>query len=347
MKNITIKDIARQSGVSTATVSRVLNNSPNVSSEVRDKILKVIEESGYRPSRAARELKNKRSKTIALLIADGTNEYYFQIAQAIIHAIRDDGYTLFICNSFNDNEIERNYLLMLSEMNIDGLVINSCGGNDNLIVDISKTTPTILIHRRINSPNFIGDFTNADFGISTYEMTMELIRNNHSKIGIICGPTQFSSFNERLQNFQRAMASIDVEVDKNYAYFQEGPHDSSFGYEAMENFIKLPDPPTAVIATHNESCIGALRCCRDKGISIPQKLSIAAPCNVNLCDLFYVQITYALPDTWALGFRIGIMLLERIKEKNQLPNREAIYIPRIIEGKSISPPMENTFIKNA
>lgn len=347
MGNITIRDIARRSGVSTATVSRVLNNSPKVSPEVRNTILKVIDELDYRPSRAARELKNKSSKTIALLIADGTNEYYFQIAQAIIHAIREDGYTLFICNSFNDSEIERNYLMMLSEMNIDGLVLNSCGGNNSLITDLSKKIPTVLIHRRIDNPGFIGDFTNADFGISTYEMTMELIRCRHTRIGIICGPTQFSSANERLQQFCRAMDSIHVTVDGDYPYFLEGPHDSSFGYQAMEHFLKLPQPPTAIVAAHNETCIGALRCCRDYGISIPGALSVVAPCNVNLCDLFYVQPTYALPDTWALGFRIGQMLLERIQVKNQLPNREAIYIPRIIHGNSVAcmdgaAPMGNT-----
>ena len=181
MAKITIRDIAKQSGVSTATVSRVLNNSPKVSPEVRSTILRVIEELGYHPSQAARELKNKSSKTIALVIADGTNEYYFQIAQAIIHAIQEEGYTLFICNSFNNSEIERNYLMMLSERKIDGLVLNSCGGNNELIVSLSQKIPTVLIHRRIDHPGFVGDFANADFGISTYEMTMELIRNRHTK----------------------------------------------------------------------------------------------------------------------------------------------------------------------
>ena len=338
MAKITIRDIAKQSGVSTATVSRVLNNSPKVSPEVRSTILRVIEELGYHPSQAARELKNKSSKTIALVIADGTNEYYFQIAQAIIHAIQEEGYTLFICNSFNNSEIERNYLMMLSERKIDGLVLNSCGGNNELIVSLSQKIPTVLIHRRIDHPGFVGDFANADFGISTYEMTMELIRNRHTKIGIICGPTQFSSAAERLQQFKRAMASIHITVDKDYRYFLEGPHDSAFGYEALEQFLRLPHPPTALVAAHNETCIGALRYCRDHNIPIPETLSIVAPCNVNLCDLFYVQPTYALHDTWALGFRIGQMLLERIQSENQLLNREAIYIPRIIQGNSVSCP---------
>ena len=90
------------------------------------------------------------------MIADGTNEYYFQIAQAIIHAIQEEGYTLFICNSFNNSEIERNYLMMLSERKIDGLVLNSCGGNNELIVSLSQKIPTVLIHRRIDHPDLSG-----------------------------------------------------------------------------------------------------------------------------------------------------------------------------------------------
>ena len=216
---------------------------------------------------------------------------------------------------------------------IGSFLLGPCAG---VIIEAVK----VLLHMCLKGTTtaFVGDFANADFGISTYEMTMELIRNRHTKIGIICGPTQFSSAAERLQQFKRAMASIHITVDKDYRYFLEGPHDSAFGYEALEQFLRLPHPPTALVAAHNETCIGALRYCRDHNIPIPETLSIVAPCNVNLCDLFYVQPTYALPDTWALGFRIGQMLLERIQSENQLLNREAIYIPRIIQGNSVSCP---------
>ena len=115
-------------------------------------------------------------------------EYYFQIAQAIIHAIQEEGLYFFICNSFNNSEIERNYLMMLSERKIDGLVLNSCGGNNELIVGLSQKIPTVLIHRRIDHPGFVRGFCQCRLRHQPHEMTMELIRNRHTKIGIICGP---------------------------------------------------------------------------------------------------------------------------------------------------------------
>lgn len=335
MKNITIRDIANHANVSVATVSRVINNHSNVSPKAQERVQNAIHELNYFPNRAARELKSQSSKTIAFLIADSTNEYYSQISQAIIQIIKEYGYTLFICNSFNDSEIEKNYLTMLYERNVDGIILNSCGRNDDFIVQISQRIPIILIHRRISNPGFQGDFVDADFGNTTYEMTMQLIRNNHRKIGLISGPLSISSAFERFQNFRRAMREIDIEIDSSYPYMVEGPHDSNFGYKAASILLSLPDPPTAIIPCHNETCIGLLRYCQRNGITIPDQLSIASPCNVNLVDLFYINPSRALPDTWGLGSRIGQMLLERIQASQPIGNREVMFMPKIIDGNAI------------
>ena len=335
MKNITIRDIADHANVSVANVSRVINNHSNVSPKAQQRVQDAIQELNYFPNRAARELKSHASKTIAFLIADSTNEYYSQISQAIIQIIKEYGYTLFICNCFNDSEIEKNYLTMLYERNVDGIILNSCGRNDQFITQISKRIPIILIHRRINNPDFLGDFVDADFGNSTYEMTMQLIRNNHRKIGLISGPLSISSAFERFQNFRRAMKEIDIEVDSAYPYMVEGPHDSEFGYRAASLLLSRSDPPTAIIPCHNETCIGLLRYCRQNRIPIPDRLSIASPCNVYLVDLFYVNPSRALPDTWGLGSRIGQMLLERIQTDQPIGNREVMFMPKIIDGNAI------------
>ncbi|MDI9241475.1 LacI family DNA-binding transcriptional regulator [Fusibacillus kribbianus] len=342
MKNITIRDIANQAGVSVATVSRVINNHSNVSPKAEERVRNAIQAFNYYPNRAARELKCQTSKTIAFLIADSTNEYYSQIAQAIIQIIKEFGYTLFICNCFNDSEIEKNYLTMLYERNVDGIILNSCGSNDDFIVELSQKIPIVLVHRRISDPSFQGDFVDADFGNSTYEMTMQLIRNNHRKIGIISGPLSISSAYERFRNFKRAMKEIGMEIDSTYPYMAEGPHDSQFGYHAASILLSLPEPPTAIISGHNETCIGLLRYCQEKGVAIPDQLSVASPCNVNLVDLFYVNPSCALPDTWALGSRIGQMLLDRIRSDDPIRNREVVFMPKIIDGNAIRKlPAEN------
>ena len=335
MRNSTIRDIATYAGVSVATVSRVINKLDNVSDETAKRVQDAIEALDYYPNRAARELKNQTTKTIAFIIADSTNEYYSQIAKAVLDVVRSYGYTLFLCNCFNDSEIEKNYLTMLCERKIDGIILNSCGKNDDLVTQLSHKIPIILIHRQIANARFVGDFVNVDFGAATYEMTTEFINNGHRKIGIISGPLFLSSARERFDNFCLAMKQIGVNVDSEYPYLQEGGHDSEFGYSAAKQLLSMEDPPTALVCGHNETCIGLLRYCREQHIDIPGQLSICAPCNVNTADLFYVNPAVALPDTRGLGVRIGKMLMERILSENPIKNREVLFMPTVLPGNAL------------
>lgn len=336
MKNITIKDIAKESGVSVATVSRVINNNPTVAPELRQRVLTTIEENGYYPNLIARGLKKDSTQTIAILIADGSsNEYFSKIIKSIENVIRLDNYTLFVCNSLNEKDTELNYLNLLAEKQVDGIIVNASGFNNEYIAKLSNNIPMVLLHRRIPLPNFKGDFIDADFGSSCYEFAMNLIENGHRKIGLISGPLFLSSAYDRFVSFKRAMKSIDVEVNTEYKYFFEGPFTTESGYTAAEQFLNMEDPPTALLIMHSDTTIGALRYFRSHNIRVPQDISFTSPCNISYADLLYVQPNYAMPDTWSLGKRAGEMLMERIKCNNEILNREVCYIPTVIYGNSV------------
>jgi LacI family transcriptional regulator len=336
MKNITIKDIAKESGVSVATVSRVINNNPTVAPELRQKVLATIEENGYYPNLIARGLKKDSTQTIAIVIADGnSNEYFSEIIKSIENVIRMDNYTLFVCNSLNEKDTELNYLNLLAEKQVDGIIVNASGFNNEYIAKLSKHIPMVLLHRRINLPNFKGDFIDADFGSSCYELTMDLIEKGHRKIGLISGPLFLSSASDRFVGFKRAMKSIDVDVTTEYKYFFEDSFTIESGYAATEKLLNMEDPPTALIIMHSDTTIGALRYFRSHNISVPQDISFASPCNISIADLLYVQPNYAMPDTWSLGKRVGEMLMERIKCGNEILNREVCYVPNVIYGNSV------------
>jgi Transcriptional regulators len=336
MKNVTIKDIAREAGVSVATVSRVINDNSTVAPELREKVLAAIERNGYYPNLVARGLKNDRTQTIAILIADtSSNEYFSEIIKSIESVIRLDNYTLFVCNSLNEKETELKYLNLLAERQVDGIIVNASGFNNEYIAKLSNSIPMVLLHRRISLPNFRGDFVDADFGSSCYELTMNLIANGHRKIGLISGPLFLSSAYDRYVNFKRAMKTIDVDVDTEYKYFFEGPFNTETGYKATEKLLNMEDPPTALVIMHCDTSIGALRYFRSHNIRVPDDISFASPCNISLSDLIYVQPNFAMPDTWALGKRLGEMIMERIKYNNEIVNREVCYIPTITYGNSV------------
>jgi LacI family transcriptional regulator len=226
-------------------------------------------------------------------------------------------------------------LNLLAEKQVDGIIVNVSGFNNEFIAKLSNHIPMVLLHRRIDLPNFKGDFIDADFGSSCYELTMNLIENGHRKIGLISGPLFLSSAYDRFVNFKRAMKTIDVEVNTEYKYFHEGPFTIENGYAAVEKLLNMEDPPTALLIMHCDTTIGALRYFRSHNIRVPEDISFSSPCNISLSDLLYVQPNFAMPDTWSLGKRAGEMIMERIRSNNEILNREVCYIPTVTYGNSV------------
>lgn len=333
--SITIKDIAAEAGVSLSTVSRVINNTTGVAEDKRQRVLKAIEKHSYRPNLLARGLKNDSTQTIAMLISDGNNEYFGQITKAVEHIIRPDNYNLFYCNTLAEAETEKNYLRLMIERQVDGFIINATGHNNEYIAKLSQSVPIVLLHRRNPCPDFVGDFLDADFGTIAYDLSRHLIQKGHKRIGLICGPTFLSSHSDRLLNIQRALKAIDIQMGPGHPLYFEGPLTKEFGYQSCRAMLSMQNPPTALIISHSHTTIGALRCCKELGVKIPQDISFVSPCDVQLADILYVEPTYAQPDTWALGERCGRMLMERIQAGNRIVNREALYTPGISYGESV------------
>ncbi len=334
-KSITIKDIAAEAGVSLATVSRVINNSTGVTEDKRRRVEKTIMKFNYHPNLVARGLKNDSTQTIAMLISDGNNEYFGQITKAVENVIRPDRYNLFYCNTAAEQDTEESYLRLMTERQVDGFIINTTGHNNDYITQLSQTVPVILLHRRIPTPQFKGDFLDADFATISYDLCRHLIQKGHRRIGLICGPSFLSSHRDRLVNIQRALKTIGVTMQEGDPYLFEGPLTKEFGYQSCAALWSMQNPPTALVISHSNTTIGALRFFKEKNIRVPEDISFVSPCDVQLADILYVEPTCALPDAWALGERCARMLMERIRNGNDMVNREALYMPAISYGQSV------------
>lgn len=343
MAEMTIKDIAKMAGVSIATVSRVLHDSPQVTKKTKDKVNRVIAENDFYPNMSAQTLKSGDSKIVAFLIADEINEYYYQLIEILNKHLKDYGYSLVVCNSFNDPEIERNYLSLFSRKNVACMIINRCIGNEETIAKLSLSTPIVLLHRKIEGLGFRGDFVDADFGASTYELTKTLIENGHRKIAFISGDLELSSFKSRFMEFKRAMQENGIGNIEYIDYLCSGSANKSFGYASAVRCLSLADPPTAAVVCHNLISIGFLRFCKEHGIAIPGQLSVVCPCNLDLKDLYYVSVYSALPDIDKMGSTIARFVIDRIYvgkadcSEVTLPSsvEKGESVACILEGKSI------------
>lgn len=326
-----MKDVSKMAGVSIATVSRVINNSNNVSSEIKDKVNKAIKELGYIPNNAARSLKNDSSCSIAFVVSDISNPYFTTMAKAIEDIANEYNYNIFVCSTDDKKENELSHLKLLLSKKVDGIVINITGENNDFIEKISKDNlPMVLIDRKIESDNFIGDYISYDNYAGIQTLVTHLVSLGHTKIAVINGNFKVSTAKERYDGFVKMMKKFGILVEKDYKYRYDGDYSIESGYKATKYFMSMDEPPTAILAMNNNMAIGALKYLRTHDIKIPEEISIVSYGDIDNAELLYVRPTIVLQDPQIIGMRAGQLLMERIIKKNKLRNREVMYLPQLI-----------------
>lgn len=271
-KYLGIREIAKLAGVSTATVSRVLNSPEKTTEESRKKVLKVVEEYDYVPNQAAKNLFSGHSDSIAVFVYDMTNPYYIQFIKQLNAIAFDNNYTLLVCDAEDSQERELRYLNYCKSIRISGIVYTA-GSTRDLIGNIGKNLefPIVTIDRR--------EFKDKDcYTIKSDHKTGmkllvdHLVELNHKKIGFITGPMTVVSARERLESFLDAMDSQELEVPEHY--IKRGGYSIAGGVDACDYFEKLEDRPTAIIASNDQSAQGFVIRANMLGLSVPGDFSV-------------------------------------------------------------------------
>jgi len=329
---VTIKDIAKYAGVSTATVSRVINNTGFVSPEYEDKVLKVIEEVGYVPNSIARSLKMTTTYTVGFLVSDISNKYFMSIAKSIEDVIGREKFNLIVASTEGDAERELTYLNMFLGKKVDGIIINTTGKNDNYIAKLSRRVPTILLHRKLTCGEFVGDLVDSNNISGGYSLAKELLLKGHKEIAIISGPLNLSTGKERYEGMVRAFKEHDLEFSEEFLY--EGDFTLESGYSGAKEILSKNNKPSAIILANNQMAIGALTYLKESNINIPEDISVVVYGNIDLQNLLFVNLTSTTQDPWALGKRAGELILNRI-DKGRTQNVESIFDSSLIIGDSV------------
>ncbi len=335
-----MREVAKEAKVSVATVSRVLNKSEYVSSDITKRVLQASKKLGYFPNSIARSLKINSTHTIGFLVSDISNPYYITIARAVEEVVKNHNYNLILCSTENKKDRELSYLELLFSKNIDALILNTTGKNDDFIVNMNKTIPMVLINRRIKSPDFIGDVVDTDNTKGTYILTKQLLELGHRDIFVINGPRNLSNAQQRMLGFKQAMLEYSITVDGDYPFQYEGDFTLDSGYDAIMHLCSLPQKPTAVISLNNMMAIGALKCFKALNINAPEDLSIVSYDSIDNMELIAVRPTVVSFDINKFGTRIGEYILERVKDNN-IPNREFVLEPKVIQGNAVGFPTDN------
>jgi DNA-binding LacI/PurR family transcriptional regulator len=336
MAALTIKEIAKLAGVSIATVSRVINGTPNVNPDMVEKVEKVIKDSDFVPNSVARSLRFESTRTIGLIISDISNSYFNILAKVAEDIFRERDYSMIVCSTEEDKDRELNYLRLLVGRKVDGIILNVTGKNDDFISRLSGDLPMVLINRFIQSDGFRGDFIDSSNQDGVEMMVEHLYAKGHRRIGIINGDLRVSTGRERFEGFVRTMRRHGIAVDEGYPYRYDGHFHQEEGYKGAQYLLALPDRPTAIVVMNNAMAIGALKLFKAIGIRVPDDLSLVVYGDIYNSDILYVEPTYVTLNPYTIGKKAADYILERIGNQ-ELHNREVIFAPTLVEGGSVKP----------
>ncbi len=323
---VTIKDVAHQAGVSTATVSRVLSNHGPVSEDVRARVQQAIHALGYRPNRIARSFRAQRSKFISLIISDVENPFYTSLVCAVEDVAYAHGYSLLLCNSDEDVGKEHAYIQFMADERVAGVIGSPASEQETSFAALlDARIPVVSVDRRsLRTPV---DTVLLDNLTAARDLARHLIARGHRRIAAILPNLSITSGRERLAGFAQAMHEAGLSVDQALIY--EGKGVESFGVQATHALLRLPEPPTAIFTGNNLITLGALKAIRDAGLRIFQDVEVAGHDDMPWMSLLSEPITVAAQPIREMGQRAMDLLLARINGDEQ-PPREIKLPPRLI-----------------
>src|SRR5437879_2944998 len=236
----TMKQVAEKSGVSTTTVSHVINNTRVVSADVRQRVLAVIQEMRYVPSAVARSLKNDRTNTIGMMIPNNSNPYFAEVIRGIEDTSFKLGYNIILCNSYDDPKKQVEYIRVLMQKRIDGLILVSSGSDRELTRLLAdEQIPKVLVDREV--AGIAADFIEADHEQGGYLATKYLLDLGHRNIACVSGPKDLLPSRDRVTGYLRALREAGVNLHMSWLVHSD--FTSQGGFTATQQLLALPKRP--------------------------------------------------------------------------------------------------------
>jgi LacI family transcriptional regulator len=309
-----MSDVARKAGVSLMTVSRVINNKGDVSSETRQRILEIITNLNYRPSGIARSLATKETCTIGLVVPDVSNPFFADVTQGVERLAHSRGYHVFLCNTEEDPQRELAVIQSLEEKRVDGLILCSSRLEDEKLLNaIVKLQAVVLVNRRLQqTAQDTFDSVNLDDERCGQIAAHHLIQSGHQRIGFLAGPAASYSGAGRRKGFLAALQDAGIDLVEDWV---RHCHPSvKGGYEATRDLLASHPELTALFCFNDLVAVGALQACNELKCRVPQDLAIVGNDDVPVAALVSPALTTCRVPRFELGARAVNALLERLRD---------------------------------
>ena len=308
----TIKDVAREAGVSVATVSRVFNESGPVSDETRQRIREVATRLQYSPHAGARSLITSKTSTIGVLLPDLYGEFFSEVIRGMDQTAQRRGYHLLVSSSHDaKDEIEAALLAMRGR--VDGVIAMSPHLDaPSLVANVPASLPLVLLNCAVEGDGY--DALSIDNRQGAYAMVRHLAGLGHRSIAIICGAAGNYDATERLEGYRDAMRDLALEHRRELEI--SGDFTETSGYRAISALLTLPERPTAIFAANDAMAIGALSALREAGVRVPDDMAVTGFDDIPLARYMSPPLSSVHVAIAELGMRGVETLVHAIDSKN-------------------------------
>lgn len=322
MNKITIKEIAKITGVSSATVSRVLNDNGRFSEETRKKVLSAIEKFDYQPNITAKSLRTSKSKTIGVIVPDITNEFFASVVLAIENQCLPFGYSVFICNTNEDEERESTYIKDLKAKGVDGLIYLS--GKMDVPNDLIKAgIPVVCIDRNPNNENVV--FIESDNTGGGYKATEELLKKGCKRIVMLKDCRDVSPMINRFQGYRNALADYGIEFNPDLILNTRV--EVSSAQQAISELIRKGNPFDGIFAATDGLALGALLALTEHNVKVPDDVKLVGFDNISMSRYSSPPITTIHQNKEKLGTIAAENLLNLINKENHKNVQNNLVVP--------------------
>lgn len=316
MRRVTIKDIAREAGVSAQTVSRAVNDKGEVSPQTKTRIMEIAQRLGYRPNSVARSLVSRRTYNIGLVVPDVANPFFAEIARGIQDAAHEARYNVFLCNAAENLQREINAIHSLEAQRVDGLILCSARLSQDELAQVGRRyQPLVLINRRLSSVP-VGSVLIDDAG-GAARAVEHLITLGHRNIGLVAGPSNSHSGRERTQGYWQTMEANSLECPPHWRIYCAPQAEE--GCAATHELLQAAPELTALLCFNDLTAVGAMRACRERGVDVPGAFSIVGFDDIPLAALVSPALTTIHIPKYQLGQQAMALILKLMAEDEGAP----------------------------
>ncbi|MFB9279106.1 LacI family DNA-binding transcriptional regulator [Cohnella cellulosilytica] len=337
---VTIKDVAKEAGVSPSTVSRVISGHPRISAETSRRVKRIMEELGYHPNLMAKSLVSRTTRTVAVIFPKPAEElllnfFFYELIRGVLAQLTRAGYDLLMAGGSNEQEELDTVARLVKGGRIDGLILLYSRSSDPIIQFLRKEKiPFALIGRSLDYedvPSVDNDNVQA-----AYDATKHLIAQGQKRIGFVSGPARLAMSQDRLSGYKKALEEAALPFRP--GWIVEGEFLIESGYRAMASIMSQPEPPTALVVIDDVVAFGVLKGLSELGCRVPQDVAIVSFNNIALAELTIPPLSSVDVGTYQLGYTASQMVLNLMKEI-EITTRQIIPHRLVVRESSLRPEM--------